>query len=183
VLQSGSLSLLEPSGPVQPCNGIALPVLYRPTHYMYIPFLPSCSLEATCRPIARLRSTCVSHILLSILQVAVFQARNVLSCTQTQSVHELVTRYQSESQQNKFPDTVAEKTLQTDLHHCTDIMLLHKQLAKFIQTGAWRNKRGWGSMLYSCSGYSRLPHSAFNFSVSPFFNIVLLTFLPQGERK
>jgi len=27
VLKSGSLSLLEPSGPVQACNGIALPLL------------------------------------------------------------------------------------------------------------------------------------------------------------
>ena len=26
VLKSGSLNLLEPSGPVQPCNGIALPL-------------------------------------------------------------------------------------------------------------------------------------------------------------
>jgi len=28
VLKSGSLSLLEPSGPVQACNGIALPLPY-----------------------------------------------------------------------------------------------------------------------------------------------------------
>jgi len=27
VLKSGSLNLLEPSGPVQACNGIALPLL------------------------------------------------------------------------------------------------------------------------------------------------------------
>ena len=26
ILESGSLNLLEPSGPVQPCNGIALPL-------------------------------------------------------------------------------------------------------------------------------------------------------------
>jgi hypothetical protein len=29
VLKSGSLNLLEPSGPVKACNGIALPLLYR----------------------------------------------------------------------------------------------------------------------------------------------------------
>ena len=34
VLQSGSLSLLEPSGPVQASNGIALPL---PSRYMSIP--------------------------------------------------------------------------------------------------------------------------------------------------
>ena len=28
VLKSGSLNLLEPSGPVQACNGIALPFLH-----------------------------------------------------------------------------------------------------------------------------------------------------------
>ena len=28
VLKSGNLSLLEPSGPVQACNGIALPFIY-----------------------------------------------------------------------------------------------------------------------------------------------------------
>jgi hypothetical protein len=28
VLKSGSLNLLEPSGPVQACNGIALPLLH-----------------------------------------------------------------------------------------------------------------------------------------------------------
>ena len=28
VLKSGSLNLLEPSGPVQACNGIALPLVY-----------------------------------------------------------------------------------------------------------------------------------------------------------
>jgi len=28
VLKSGSLNLLEPSGPVQACNGIALPYLF-----------------------------------------------------------------------------------------------------------------------------------------------------------
>ena len=28
VLKSGSLNLLEPSGPVQACNGIALPLPY-----------------------------------------------------------------------------------------------------------------------------------------------------------
>jgi len=28
VLKSGSLNLLEPSGPVQACNGIALPLFY-----------------------------------------------------------------------------------------------------------------------------------------------------------
>ena len=32
VLKSGSLNLLEPSGPVQTCNGIALPFMY---HIMY----------------------------------------------------------------------------------------------------------------------------------------------------
>ena len=32
VLQSGSLNLLEPSGPIQACNGIALPFLYYLIH-------------------------------------------------------------------------------------------------------------------------------------------------------
>jgi len=32
VLKSGSLSLLEPSGPVQACNGIALPFNYEETY-------------------------------------------------------------------------------------------------------------------------------------------------------
>ena len=32
VLKSGSLNLLEPSGPVQACNGIALPLLYPVTY-------------------------------------------------------------------------------------------------------------------------------------------------------
>jgi len=31
VLKSGNLILLEPSGPVQACNGISLPLLY--VHY------------------------------------------------------------------------------------------------------------------------------------------------------
>jgi hypothetical protein len=31
VLKSGSLNLLEPSGPVKACNGIALPLLYQPS--------------------------------------------------------------------------------------------------------------------------------------------------------
>jgi len=38
VLKSGSLSLLEPSGPVQACNGIALPLpllLHTPTPRLY----------------------------------------------------------------------------------------------------------------------------------------------------
>jgi len=35
VLKSGSLNLLELSGPVQACNGIALPLLYI-THYLLI---------------------------------------------------------------------------------------------------------------------------------------------------
>jgi hypothetical protein len=32
VLKSGSLNLLEPSGPVKACNGIALPFLYLLTY-------------------------------------------------------------------------------------------------------------------------------------------------------
>ena len=35
VLKSGSLNLLEPSGPVQACNGIALPLLL-PYLFIYI---------------------------------------------------------------------------------------------------------------------------------------------------
>jgi hypothetical protein len=35
VLKSGSLNLLEPSGPVQACNGIALPL---PLQYIYIQY-------------------------------------------------------------------------------------------------------------------------------------------------
>ena len=35
VLKSGSLSLLESSGPVQACNGIALPFFFLFTFYMY----------------------------------------------------------------------------------------------------------------------------------------------------
>ena len=33
VLKSVSLSLLEPSGPVQACNGIALPFIFLPCGY------------------------------------------------------------------------------------------------------------------------------------------------------
>jgi hypothetical protein len=33
VLKSGILNLLEPSGPPQVCNGIALPLLYHTQHY------------------------------------------------------------------------------------------------------------------------------------------------------
>jgi hypothetical protein len=36
VLKSGSLKLLEPSGPVKDCNGIALPFASKPN------FLPGC---------------------------------------------------------------------------------------------------------------------------------------------
>jgi hypothetical protein len=40
VLKSGSLSLLEPSGPVQACNGIALPFLQSNTTWlMFILFV------------------------------------------------------------------------------------------------------------------------------------------------
>ena len=35
VLKSGSLNLLEPSGPVQACNGIALPELHWSVRMMY----------------------------------------------------------------------------------------------------------------------------------------------------
>jgi hypothetical protein len=41
-LKSGSLKLLEPSGPVQACNGIALPL---PSHL--ITELQMCSIEIT----------------------------------------------------------------------------------------------------------------------------------------
>jgi len=37
-LKSGSLNLLEPSGPVQACNGIALP-LRLPLHFYYHKFI------------------------------------------------------------------------------------------------------------------------------------------------
>ena len=36
VLQSGSLNLLEPSGPVRACNGIALPLPLPLPRYIYI---------------------------------------------------------------------------------------------------------------------------------------------------
>jgi hypothetical protein len=39
VLKSGSLNLLEPSGPVQACNGIALPFLPLYTVFTYTHFL------------------------------------------------------------------------------------------------------------------------------------------------
>jgi len=40
VLKSGSLNLLEPSGPVQSCNGIALPFLsFINYSYFFNPFL------------------------------------------------------------------------------------------------------------------------------------------------
>jgi hypothetical protein len=32
VLKSGSLNLLEPTGPVKACNGIALPIFYFTVH-------------------------------------------------------------------------------------------------------------------------------------------------------
>jgi len=35
VLKSGSLNLLEPSRPVQACNGIALPLIYS-NHLMWL---------------------------------------------------------------------------------------------------------------------------------------------------
>ena len=35
-LDSGSLNLLEPSGPVQACNGIALPLLKTMSHYLML---------------------------------------------------------------------------------------------------------------------------------------------------
>jgi hypothetical protein len=35
VLKSGSLNLLEPSGPLQVCNGIALPLPYNFTHAIF----------------------------------------------------------------------------------------------------------------------------------------------------
>ena len=33
VTKSGSLNFLEPSGPVQACNGTALPLAFGPTHH------------------------------------------------------------------------------------------------------------------------------------------------------
>jgi hypothetical protein len=38
VLKSGSLSLLDPSGPVQVCNGIALPLPYLYFHIEILSF-------------------------------------------------------------------------------------------------------------------------------------------------
>jgi len=35
VLKSGHLNRLEPSGPVQACNGIALPYLYYESQFMH----------------------------------------------------------------------------------------------------------------------------------------------------
>jgi hypothetical protein len=38
VLKSGNLNLLELSGPVQACNGVALLLLYPPSGYDSVPF-------------------------------------------------------------------------------------------------------------------------------------------------
>jgi len=40
VLKSGSLNLLEPSGPVQACNGIALPLPLPKQHIMNSRWVP-----------------------------------------------------------------------------------------------------------------------------------------------
>jgi hypothetical protein len=42
-LKSGSLNLLEPSGPVQACNGTALPLPYY--YYVEEPFSPEKKLD------------------------------------------------------------------------------------------------------------------------------------------
>jgi len=36
VLKSGSLNLLEPSGPLQACNGIALPLFYMVWRFLFV---------------------------------------------------------------------------------------------------------------------------------------------------
>jgi hypothetical protein len=40
VLKSGSLNLLEPSGPVKACNGVALPFIYRTLKFLALQEAP-----------------------------------------------------------------------------------------------------------------------------------------------
>jgi hypothetical protein len=50
VLKSGSLNLLEPSGPVQTCNGIALPFILTENEIKCMRYSLSVSVDVLVRP-------------------------------------------------------------------------------------------------------------------------------------
>jgi hypothetical protein len=71
-MKSGNLNLLEPSGPVQPCNGKALPFFFMPVYFL-IPVPVDSKVQVCGRSIAGIAGSklaeCMDISLLGLLFV------------------------------------------------------------------------------------------------------------------